>query len=53
MLNGLTMPLHCTPPMSNRPTFGFKIACVQNQLEHCQFNSGRKKNCVVKTPCNK
>ena len=27
--NGLTMPLHCTPPMSNRPTLGFNIACAQ------------------------
>ena len=29
-LNGLTAPLHCTPPMSNRPKLGFNIACVAN-----------------------
>ena len=44
-LNGLTTPLHCTPPMSNRPTLGLKIACAQNQLKRCQFNPGRKKTC--------
>ena len=27
-LNGLTTPLHCIPPMSNKPTLGFKIACA-------------------------
>ena len=43
-LNGLTTPLHCTPPMSNKPTLGFNIACAQNQLKRCQFNWGRKKN---------
>ena len=32
-LNGLTMPLHCTPPMCNRPTLGFNIACAQNRLK--------------------
>ena len=37
-LNGLTTPLHCTPPMSNKPTLGFNIACAQNQLKCCQFN---------------
>ena len=37
-LNGLTMPLHCTPPISNRPTLGFTIAGAQDQLKHCQFN---------------
>ena len=44
-LNGLTTPLHCTPPMSNKPTLGFNIACAQNQLKRCQFNRGRKKKC--------
>ena len=44
-LNGLTTPLHCTPPMSNKPTLGFNIACAQNQLKRCQFNWGRKKTC--------
>ena len=29
-LNGLTMPVHCTSPISNRPTLGFNIACAQN-----------------------
>ena len=50
-LNGLTTPLHCTPPMSNKPTLGFNIACAhshahaQNQLKRCQFNWGCKKTC--------
>ena len=44
-LNGLTTPLHRTPPMSNKPTSGFNIACAQNQLKRCQFNWGRKKTC--------
>ena len=44
-LNGLTTPLHCTPPMSNKPTLGFTIACAQNLLKRCQFNRGRKKTC--------
>ena len=30
-LNGLTTPLHCTQPTSNRPTLGFNIACAQHQ----------------------
>ena len=46
--NGLTMPLHCTPPMSNRPTLGFNIACAQKHLKRCQFNWGREKK-----TCNK
>ena len=46
-LNGLTMTLPRTPPMCNRPSFGFNIACAQNQLKCCQFNWGRRK------PCNK
>ena len=41
-LNGLTTPLHCTSPTSNRPTLWFNIACVQHQLKRCQFNWGRK-----------
>ena len=28
-LNGLTTPLHCTPPKSNKPTSGFNIACTK------------------------
>ena len=44
-LNGLTTPLHCTPPLSHKPTLGFNIACAQNQLKCCQFNLGRKKTC--------
>ena len=44
-LNGLTTPLHCTSPMSNKPTLGFNIACAQNQLKCCQFNLGSKKTC--------
>ena len=44
-LNGLTTPLPCTPPMSNKSTLGFNIACAQNQLKRCQFNWGRKKTC--------
>ena len=43
-LNGLSTPLHCTPPMSNGPTLGFNIACAQNHLKRCQFNWGREKN---------
>ena len=42
-LSGLTMPLHCTPPMSDRPTLGFNIACAQNQVKCCQFNRGKEK----------
>ena len=37
-LNGLTTPVHCTPPMSHKPTLGFNIACAQNQLKRGQFN---------------
>ena len=37
-LNGLTMPLHCTLAMSNRPTLGFNLACAQNYLKRCQFS---------------
>ena len=44
-LNGLTTPLHCTPPMSNKPTLGFNIACAQNHLKPCPFNWGCKKTC--------
>ena len=44
-LNGLTTPLHCTPPMSNKPTLGFNIACAQNQLKRCQINWIRKTTC--------
>ena len=44
-LNGLTTPLHCTPPTSNTPTLGFNIVCAQNQLKRCQFNGGHKKTC--------
>ena len=51
-LNGLTTPLHCTPPMSNKPTLGFNIACAQNQLKRCQFNWGRKKTCNKGTVCS-
>ena len=43
-LNGLTMTLHCTAPMSDGPTLGFNIGCAQNQLKRCQCNWGRKKN---------
>ena len=50
--NGLTTPLHCTPPMSNKPTLGINIACAQNQLERCQFNWGRKKTCNKGTVCS-
>ena len=45
MLNGLTTPLHCTPPMSNKPTLEFNITCAQHQFKHCPFNWGRKKTC--------
>ena len=34
-LTGLTTPLHCTPPMSNKPALGFNVACAQNQLNRC------------------
>ena len=44
-LSRLTLPLHCMPPMSNKPTLGFNIACAQNQLKRWQFNWGRKRTC--------
>ena len=40
-----TTPLHCMPPMPDRPILKFNIACAQNELNFCQFNCGPKKSC--------
>ena len=44
-LSGLIMPVRCTPPMTNRPTFGVQHCLCTKRLKCCQFNRGRKKTC--------
>ena len=46
-LNGLTIPLLCTPPMSNRPTLGSTL--LVHKISWDVANSTR----VVKKNCNK
>ena len=41
-LNGLATPLRCTPPMSNKPTMGFDIACAP--VETLPIQLGSEKN---------